>query len=306
VKRAVVAAMIVLVVAACGADGSDVAGPGSVDPASPTAPPSSTARSTSTAASVPIGGDELEGITGALVLTRQRDLLDRGLVNVMIDNASDRDLLVADRRLDADHFEVASTATRATRIGAGRTVALQTPFGVAVECADDAPVTARLVFTDGDLVRRLDLTGTDILDALRAEQCVGRAMADAAEVELRDVRVVDGTVDATLHATLDAARVDPQMSFEIGRASGTILVAARRHDEAPVVLDAEHPVVETGVTFTVNRCDPHAVAEVTKPYGLDLEVSLDGGEPVTVAVDVRAVEDELVAIVEECRAAATE
>ncbi len=39
----------------------------------------------------------LDGFTGELVITRQRDLLDRGLINVRTRNDSGQDLVITDR-----------------------------------------------------------------------------------------------------------------------------------------------------------------------------------------------------------------
>jgi hypothetical protein len=69
----------------------------------------------------------------------------------------------------------------------------------------------------------------------------------------------------------------------------------------PVCVDAERRVVP--LRFSVNRCDPHAVAEVTKRFGLDVEVVVGGADPASVTVDVTPIEPQLEAIVAACRAA---
>ncbi len=308
-----VATAIASAVVGCGSDGPDVASPTSSAVPASAVPASAVPAShgstsdgrpaasddTATTADTSVSGPGIDGVTGALVLTRQRDLIDRGLINVMIDNRSGRDLMVADRALVADHFEIPPAPPRTVKITDGRQVAVQVPYGEALDCTDAAPVTAHLAFTDAGVSRRLELAGTDILDGIRAEQCIGRALHDAVDVDLRDATVVDGTVEATLHLEL----ADADAVFEIGRVGGTILIAARRSNDQPVVLDGEHRVADVPVTFTVNRCDPHGLAEVTRPYGLDVEVGQGGSERADVAIDVGDLHDDFAAIVEQCRAA---
>jgi hypothetical protein len=84
--------------------------------------------------------------------------------------------------------------------------------------------------------------------------------------------------------------------------SGTILVDVRTSDDWHGAQLDDEPVA-IPLTFVVNRCDPHALAEVTKRYGLALAVSVDGAETVDVAVDIGELVVDLEAIVEQCSAA---
>jgi hypothetical protein len=88
----------------------------------------------------------------------------------------------------------------------------------------------------------------------------------------------------------------------VSAVSGTILVDARTSDDWYGAQLGDEPVT-IPLTFVVNRCDPHALAEVTKRYGLTLAVSADGAEPVDVEFDVRDLVDDLEAIVEQCTSA---
>jgi len=55
------------------------------------------------------------------------------------------------------------------------------------------------------------------------------------------------------------------------------------------------------ITFVVNRCDPHAVAETTRKYGLDLYVSVNGGQAERIDGPIESVESALSAMLDRCR-----
>ena len=246
----------------------------------------------------------LDGVTGELVITRQRDLLDRGLINVMSRNESAVSLLLSNVELVADTFDGEPAATRTINVGAGRQVAIQVPYGAVDDCDATRPVGAELIFTyasdDDPSLRsgRLQLGGTDILDAIRAEQCATRRFQEGARTRFDGTSIVDGTVVTRLVVEPISDAID----LAVSAVAGTILVGVH----APSAWDGlelqDEPVV-IPLTFVVNRCDPHALAEVTKRFGLVLDVSVDGAAPVQVSIDIGDVSDDLDVIVEQCQAA---
>ncbi|MCU0261846.1 MAG: hypothetical protein MUE78_12570 [Ilumatobacteraceae bacterium] len=270
-RRGVALVCALTVVAACGDDGS----------------------------AQPVAVDAGDAVVGEVVLTRQRDLIDRGLVNVLTENRSGADIALLARRLDADHFD-APWRERSSTLRAGRRVALQVPYGTVTECDSSDPLTARLVLRtvtdDGsteDLIVSLD--GADVLAAIRASACAATSFDAAVDVSIESAEVVDGQ----LHAELVVQRRDDDVDVVVDASRGTVLVDAAV-DALPAVLDDGVDALALPVTFTVNRCDPHALAEVTKRYGLDLRVAVDGAEPAWVPIDLAPVLDDLVAIVDDC------
>lgn len=276
---------LVSVVGACGADGADEASVESGDVASGES------------------DGELHGVAATVVVTRQRDLIDRGFVNVMTENRSGEDVLIVERRLATGGFDAPAVSGRPIKIGAGRTVAVQVPFGSAVQCDDAGPIAAALAvgYTAGDGTgvdsAEVPLGGTDVLDEIRAKQCAAGEFNDSADVTFGEPRVAGEQFRVTMRIEL----TDPTRTLTLGDVHGTILVAARRDDSAPVDLDRARPHGDVAITFVVNRCDPHALAEVTKKYGLDVDVSFDGLSPVSVGVDVGGLADALDSIVATCR-----
>ena len=242
----------------------------------------------------PVG---LDGVSGEVVLTRQRDLLDRGLINVRTVNESGTSLLLTDIELIADFFEADASAPRTISLRHGRRVAIQVPYGVAVDCDTPGAVEAELVFTyrvgESSTRRpaRVELTGTD----LRTEQCTARRFDAAVRTRFEDDRIVDGTLTTTLVVEPTGAA----SGLAVTGVSGTILVRVDTDPAWEGVRIADRPV-SISLAFAVNRCDPHALAEVTKRFGLDLAVAVGGDEPVPVPVDVAALVDDLEAIVQQC------
>lgn len=250
----------------------------------------------------PPGGDEVAGVTARLVITRQRDLLDRGLINVEFQNDSTLELTVHDRRLVATGFDIPAAPDRTSRIPNTRPVHLQVPYGEATECGFDA-TTARLDYTyttaagEEPVAASVEVTGTELLDGIRAEQCAQGTFDDLVEASFGVVTVDEeaATVDLVLERRSDGPAI------EVRAASGTILVGAELIG-GPVALPGEvGDAVDVTIVFVVNRCDPHAMAEVTRRYGLTLDVSLDGDGPNSVDVPIGPVTESLETIVEACR-----
>jgi hypothetical protein len=289
---ALVAVPVVLGAASCAQDSP----PGN---AQPSTPPSASAVVVPSDADSPTG---LAGLSGELVLTRQRDLLDRGLVNVLTHNRTGDDIVITDRVLVADHFAAVLVPSRRSSVRNGRNVALQVPYGTASDCATATSVEAHLEITyvvGDDAQERtgeLDLGGTDILDAIRAEQCTVRAFEAATDVSIDDVVVEDREVTATIVVS----RTSDESSLSIGAMRGTVLVGVEASAGSFERVTIGPEPVAVPVTFIVNRCDPHALAEVTKRYGLDLEVIVDDAPAQAIPLDITELTPALDQIVERC------
>lgn len=246
------------------------------------------------------------GISADVVLTRQRDLLDRGLVNVFVANGTSADLVLGARELTATHFAPAGRVDRTSTIPAGRSVALQVPYGEVVDCAGPtgvvAELTAERVDRDGATTIVIPIGDTSVLDDIRARACTAEALFASADVALTAGTIVDDTVRAELVVTPRGASAGHQIVLR--SLGGTVLfgVSAVPAGSLPVTV-GDAPVSIT-LEFSVNRCDPHALAETTKKYALDVRVAIDDGRAWPVAIPVDAVVPSLDAILERCRAGA--
>lgn len=233
-----------------------------------------------------------------------RDLLQRGRVNVETTNDGDEALRVTSRELLADHFRSPGPEQRRSLIAAGATVDLQTAHGEVTDCTTATAVTATAVLTyhtDRDPTERtvaVPIGDTAILEQVRERTCAGRALTDAFDLSLFDP-VIDGE---TLTTTLTLDRRAESPAITLGRGFGTVLFGVERLDPQPSRIaptDARATVV---LRFDVNRCDPHAVAETTKKFGLQLQVGVGAAEPVWTDVDIDALHGPLDEILDRCKA----
>ena len=87
---------------------------------------------------------------------------------------------------------------------------------------------------------------------------------------------VDDVDGETMTARLVVRRRSGTDRLAFDAIKGTVLFGAKAAVEAGSperVLDADEAETSIGITFTVNRCDPHAVGETTRKYGLDVYVA---------------------------------
>lgn len=223
-----------------------------------------------------------------------RDLLDRGRVNVRIDRADDVGFVLLDKQLVARHFTPPPPEERRTVIPPnGQVVAVQTLFGEVADCDDPTPVEAELVvsYTLGDdpIVRRTSLAVDDAttLDDIRLQVCTQRRVNDDNDFEL----LVDDVDGETMSARLVIRRRAGTDRLEFDAIKGTVLLGAEAVAPAGSperVLDADEHETSIAITFAVNRCDPHAVGETTRKYGLDVYVAVDDADAQRIDVPIDA------------------
>ena len=236
-----------------------------------------------------------------------RDLLDRGRVNVRIDRPDDVVLVLFDKQLVARHFTPAPPETRRTVVPTnGQVVAVQAEFGEVADCDDPRPVEAELVVSyalgDDPTVRTgsIVLDDATTLDDIRLQICTQRRVAEHNAFELQ-VQDVEGE---TMNARLVVRRREGTDRLAFDAIKGTVLFGAAALVPAGSperILDADEDETAIAITFTVNRCDPHAVAETTRKYGLDVYVAVDDIPAQRIPVSIDAVVPQLDEMLERCR-----
>jgi hypothetical protein len=237
-----------------------------------------------------------------------RDLLDRGRVNIRIDRADDVELVLLDKQLVARHFTPAPPETRRTVVPtSGQVVAVQTLFGEVSDCDDPSQVEAELVVAyrlgDDPTTHRgvIEVDDATTLDDIRLQICTQRRVAanNAFELQADDV---DGE---TMSARLVVRRREGTERLAFDAIKGSVLFGATADVPAGSperVLDTDEGEKAIAITFTVNRCDPHAVAETTRKYGLDLYVAVDDIPAQRIPVPVDAIVPLLDEMLERCTA----
>ena len=273
--------------------------------------PDPTASSTSPDASG--DGDGGPGAAPALAATVNgtypRFLLDRGMVNVRLTNDGAETVTVVEKQLVSTAFTPAAIdRSRTSIVPAGRSVNLQTSFGVVSDCDDPAPVSAvaRLRLRVGDAPAvdlEVPVDEPVLLDEIRARACAAIALAETADAAFESP-VRDGQ---QVVADLVLRRIDPARAIRIESVGGTVIFQASATRTAGDVLADLGDEARIPVTFRVARCDPHAIAESTKQVGADAWIGVDGGAAHRVALPIDdALRDELLEALEECKAAAAD
>lgn len=236
-----------------------------------------------------------------------RDLLDRGRVNIEISRDDDTDFVVFDKQLVADHYTPAPVEERRTELPpSGQVVALQTLFGDVADCDAADPVTAvlRVTFAYGaDPTRRstaIPLTDASTLDGIRSQKCTVRRVLADNEIGLVDAVVVDETMTADL--VIRRRTGDDRLGIDAIK--GTVLFGAETVFEpgSPErILEPDEPEQIIPLVIDVNRCDPHAVAETTRTYGIDLYISVDGADAQRFDVPIDPILDDLELMLDRCK-----
>jgi hypothetical protein len=233
-----------------------------------------------------------------------RDLLQRGRVNVETTNAGDDALRVTSRELLADHFRSPGPEQRRSLIAAGATVDLQTAHGEVIDCVAETAVSATAVLTyhtDRDPTERVaavPISDTAILERVRERTCAGRALTDAFDVTFSEPEIDGETFSTTL--TLDRRAESARLT--LGRGFGTVLFGVERIDAQPSVIAPTDDRATVAIRFDVNRCDPHAVAETTLKYGLQLQIGVGDADPVWADVDIESLHRSLDVLLDRCKA----
>lgn len=286
--------MLVAIVSACADDGARVASPAATDAGVPPTTVSPVAPMPATDAAAELG--------------YPRDLLDRGRVNVVVTRDGDEPFVVHRHQLLIDGFEPAPPEDRRIVIPGNRQpVAIQASFGEVVDCDAPTPLSAALAveFGVGDdpavHAGTIELDDTATLTAIRARSCTARRVLAEHDLVLGEP-VVDGE---TLTLDLTITRRTGDAELVIDAIQGTVLFGAettfaRGAPERTLSADADRLVLP--LTFDVNRCDPHAVAETTRKKGLTLWIGVDGAAPQPVDVDIAGIDADLEEILNRCKA----
>ena len=218
-------------------------------------------------------------------------------------NESESSLLLNDIELIADFFVGEPAAERTISLRSGRQVAVQVPYGVTTDCDVEGPVEADLAFTyrTDEHPHRLRLESGS-----RGPTSSRRSAATVHLATLRRgcsgaIRGYGGRRRDRCHPArrrTDGGSTD----LVVTAVSGTILVDARTSDGWQAMRLVGEPVT-IPLTFVVNRCDPRP-RRGDETVRVPLVVSVDGAEPVDVAVDVGELVADLETIVEQCTAVA--
>ncbi len=269
--------MLVLVLAGCG----------------PAAPPSSAPSSVPSSAvpsAVPSAGAPVEvlpdvpGITAEAVQQRT-DAAIGGQVQVRVTDTGAEPFTVTAVQLDSPGFAPLPPRGVTARFAPGQTIDLPTPFGD-VDCSAGVdPLGARLTVLrpDGaveDL--QVPLTG-DTMARVHAGACAAQEVLAVVGIAVEDLADAGRTVTGEVVLT----RRSGEEPVEVSRLGGSVVLEPVPDGDLPVTLAAGARELRVPVTFDAERCDPHALAEVKKPFVFPLTVAVGdrAGVPVDLPLD---------------------
>ena len=221
-----------------------------------------------------------DGVTVGVEFPRY--LMVQRRLEAIIDNQSDTDIVVVDVALRSPMFEPVEPDVHDYRVAAGRRQDLQMGVGESVCPPLDEPSMIEMtVELDGE--RRQGLVEIDItpIAKINTRECGERFVFEHASVEWGpDFSVVDGVLTTTVTLT----RQEGDEALAVTAVRGTVLYivlpAVEVTDGEPLGTLAPGESMGTApVTMHVGRCEPHAVADVKKPYSFGVWVTIDDSEP---------------------------
>ena len=191
-------------------------------------------------------------------------------------NESDGDVAVETVQLRSGLFEEVEPSIRDTQLAAGQRRLVPLPYGDSVCPAEDQPSVVVAVVGGEEVEVPLAQDPEHVVDDLHALECDQQSVRDAV-----DLSFGDEWIGTDLRSASGQVLVEPTgaTEVEVQAMAGNIVFGVRLDDG---VLPAT-----TGfpVELVVDRCDTHALIESKRTFKFPLDVSLDGGEPITYVLE---------------------
>ena len=211
-----------------------------------------------------------------------RYLMVQRQLEAIVDNQSEADIIVVDVALRSPLFEPVEPDVHDYPVAAGRRQDLRMGVGASI-CppADEPSMVEMTVEVDG--VRRHGLVEIDIspIAKINTRECGEQFVFEHASVEWGpEFTVHDGVLNTTV--TLTRRESDEAMSVTAVRGTVLYLVlpAAEMSDGTPLgTMAVGESSGSAPVVMRVGRCEPHAVADVKKPYSFGVWVTIGDSEP---------------------------
>ena len=221
-----------------------------------------------------------DGVTVGVEFPRY--LMVQRRLEAIIDNQSDTDIIVVDVALRSPLFEPVEPDVHDYSVAAGRRQDLRMNVGASI-CppADDPSMIEMTVEVDGE--RRHGLVEIDIspIAKINTRECGERFVFEHATVEWGPEFTVD---DGILTTTVTLTRRQGDEAISVTAVRGTVLYlvlpATETSEGVPLgTMAAGESSATAPVVMRVGRCEPHAVADVKKPYSFGVWVTVGDSDP---------------------------
>ncbi|CAN5485601.1 hypothetical protein BH24ACT5_BH24ACT5_02930 [soil metagenome] len=207
----------------------------------------------------------------------------RGGFEIIMDNQSDGDLLVTELQLLSPLFEVEAPTSVDVTIRAGLRNDLRVPFCASVCPPAEVPTHVVMTIETDDVTQHgvVEIDPGPVAGVNRTE-CGALEVAEHANIAFADEYRIDDATD-TLHATITVSRRAGDDPLSIDTVRGTVLYRLEPPEplaegDVMATLEPGEESIEVPVVLLAARCEPHAVADVKKPYDMAVWVTIGDGD----------------------------
>lgn len=207
----------------------------------------------------------------------------RGGFEVTIDNQSNGDLHVTELRLLSPLFEEQDPTAVDVTIRAGLRNDLRVPFGPSVCPPADRPTQVSMTIeADGVTQHGVVEIDPEPVASVNRTECGALEVAEHADIAFADEYTIDDETD-TLYATVIVTRRAGDDPITIDTVRGTVLYRLKpwqplAEGDVMATLEPGESSIEVPVVLLAARCEPHAVADVKKPYDMAIWITVGNGE----------------------------
>ncbi|MDP9792203.1 hypothetical protein J2S43_000715 [Catenuloplanes nepalensis] len=237
------------------------------------------AAAPSDAPEIPLGAELVQHRTDQVTRTVKIQLSNRGDAPIQVVRAELRSpSFTGAGPVDTDTLVMTGDVRTDIRIGYGRGVCAGPAGTLTAE-----PATAVLSVRDGDRKRKVELAlpyPSELLNSLLRADCEQAEVARVATATLTGLAErPDGALDAVVRLTRTGGTEPVRMT----QLRGSILYTLTA---APRTLAAGATTLDIPLTIDSNRCDPHAVGEVKKPYEFPIWLAVGDAPAVYTLIEV--------------------
>jgi hypothetical protein len=191
-------------------------------------------------------------------------------------NEGDDEVTVDTVQLRSPLFEEVEASARDTQLAGGGRLLVPLAYGESVCPAEDEPSVVVAGIAGEEVEVPLAQDPEHVMDDLHALECDQQAVRDAADLAFGDRWASTGPRSASGQVVV---RATGGTDVEVQSMAGNIVFGVR----------LARGVLPTATTFpvevVVDRCDTHALIESKRTFKFPLDVSLDGGEPITYVLE---------------------
>ncbi|MDR7321322.1 hypothetical protein [Catenuloplanes niger] len=237
---------------------------------------------------IPLGAELVQHRTDQVTRTVKIQLSNRGATPVRVVRAELRSpSFTGAGPIDTDTLVLTGDVRTDIRIGYGRGVCTGPARSLTAE-----PATAVLTVRDGDRTREVALPlpyAGELLTSLLRADCEQTEVARVATATLTGLAErPDGALDAVVRLTRTGGTEPVRMTELRGSILYTLTPVGERAG-----LAAGQATADIAVTIDSNRCDPHAVGEVKKPYEFPVWLAVGDAPAVHTLIEVPAAAQEI-------------